>query len=126
MTRTVLCALRVTPEFDLRLPHLEEALAIRAQTAAAQLARPPTAISDGRDVGVLAVALGGGLRAGARRSGLGHPRLVSRCPSWTWRGPGETRWRPRRPGDLRFAWLAPPRTRPLTRDTCDFGGSARR
>lgn len=63
MARTMLRALRVTPELDLPLPHPQEALAIRAQTAAAQLA--PTAVADGRDVGVLAVALGGGLRAGA-------------------------------------------------------------
>lgn len=80
MARTMLRALRVTPELDLPLPHPQEALAIRAQTAAAQLAAP-TAVADGRDVGVLAVALGGGLRAGApgtAASASGTLRLIWR------------------------------------------------
>ena len=38
----------------------------------------------------------------------------------------ETRWRPRRPGDLRLAQFAPPRTRSSRRDTRDFAGPARR
>lgn len=70
MARTMLRALRVTPELDLPLPHPQEALAIRAQTAAAQLAAP-AAVSDGPDPGVLAVALGGGLRAGAPGAAAG-------------------------------------------------------
>ena len=75
MARTMLRALRVTPELDLPLPHPQEALAIRAQTAAAQLAAP-TAVSDGGDVGVLAVALGGGLRAGAPGAAAGASGTV--------------------------------------------------
>lgn len=75
MARTMLRALRVTPELDLPLPHPQEALAIRAQTAAAQLAAP-TAVSDGGDVGVLAVALGGGLRAGAPGAAIGASGTV--------------------------------------------------
>jgi len=75
MARTMLRALRVTPELDLPLPHPQEALAIRAQTAAAQLAAP-AAVSDGRDPGVLAVALGGGLRAGAPGAATGASGTV--------------------------------------------------
>ncbi|HEX3474739.1 MAG TPA: hypothetical protein VHT91_06840 [Kofleriaceae bacterium] len=75
MARTMLRALRVTPELDLPLPHPQEAVAIRAQTAAAQLAAP-TAVSDGRDPGVLAVGLGGGLRAGAPGAAAGASGTV--------------------------------------------------
>jgi hypothetical protein len=77
MARTMLRALRVTPEVDLPPPHPQEALAIRAQTAAAQLAAP-TAVSDASgagpgaaDAGVIAVGLGGGLRAGAPGAAAG-------------------------------------------------------
>jgi len=78
MARTMLRALRVTPELDLPPPHPQEALAIRAQTAAAQLAAP-TAVSGAAsdaapgaaDPGVIAVGLGGGLRAGAPGAAAG-------------------------------------------------------
>jgi hypothetical protein len=75
MARTMLRALRVTPEVDLPLPHPQEAFAIRAQTAAAQL-RAPTAVADGDDPGVIAVALGGGLRAGAPGAATGASGTV--------------------------------------------------
>lgn len=74
MARTMLRALRVTPELDLPPPHPQEALAIRARTAAAQLAAPTAvsdAASDAADVGVIAVGLGGGLRAGAPGAAAG-------------------------------------------------------
>lgn len=125
MTRTVLCALRATAEFAPPLPHLEEALAIRTQTAAAQLAlpRPP---SPTVAMWASARSLGGGLRADARRSGLGQARRVSRRSILDPARFRETRWRPRRPGDLRLARFAGRARARSRRDTRDFAGAARR
>jgi len=64
MARTMLRAVRVTPDLDLPLPPPQEAIAIRARTAQAELA-PPAPGGHGPEAGALALALGGGLRVGA-------------------------------------------------------------
>jgi hypothetical protein len=70
MARTMLRALRVTPEVDLPPPHPEDAIAIRARTAAAQLASS-AATPEAPAAGGVAASLIGGLRIAAPGAAVG-------------------------------------------------------
>lgn len=107
MARTMLRALRVTPEVDLPPPHPEDAIAIRARTAAAQLA-VSAPVPEARAGDGVAASLIGGVRIGAPGAAAGASGAIQLI------------WRPDALGVAAIASLA----RAAAVDAAPFHGTA--